>query len=68
MKTLALALGGLAAAWMAAPTVAMAAHGTIEGRTRAGWRRDAAARTPATRPVVAIPTQRRGGVDTRVPA
>jgi len=62
MKRIALALGGLAAAWVAAPSVAMARQGTIDQRTRAGWRaRAAAVRTPQPPPVVVIPTQR--GVD-----
>jgi len=63
MKTLALALGGLAAAWMAAPTVAMAAHGTVDGRTRAAWRA-----VPARGRLAVVPTQRRAPVSERIPA
>lgn len=59
MKTLALALGGLAAAWMAAPTVCLAVHGTIDGRTRAGWRDTAVRATPPPAPLVVIPSPRR---------
>ncbi len=67
MKTLALALGGLAAAWMAAPAVSVAVHGTIDDRTRAGWRDTAARPTPPT-PLVVIPSPRRGEVGTRASA
>lgn len=67
MRTLALALGGLAAAWMAAPTVCLAVHGTIDGRTRAGWRDTAARGTPPA-PLVVIPSPRRGEVGTRASA
>ncbi|PVZ04279.1 hypothetical protein [Actinomycetospora cinnamomea] len=68
MKTLALALGGLAV-WVAAPTVAMAAHGTIDQRTRAAWRARAAhAGVPAPAPVVAIPAQRGADAGTRATA
>ncbi|HWN26936.1 MAG TPA: hypothetical protein VNP37_08210 [Actinomycetospora sp.] len=67
MKTLALALGGLAAAWMAAPTVSLAVHGTIDGRTRAAWRVKARA-TPLPAPLVVIPSPRRGEVGTRASA
>ncbi|MEJ2862522.1 hypothetical protein [Actinomycetospora flava] len=63
MKTLALALGGLAAAWMAAPTVAMAAHGTVDDRTRAGWRT-----APVRERLAVVPTQRRAPVSERIPA
>ncbi|MHC1563422.1 hypothetical protein ACR9E3_31080 [Actinomycetospora sp. C-140] len=65
MKTLVLALGGLSAAWMLAPVVAMSARGTIDSRTRAACR--AAART-APPSVLAIPAQRRGDLDDRVSA
>ena len=63
MKTLALALGGLVAAWMAAPTVAMAAHGTVDGRTRAAWRA-----APVRQGLAVVPTQRRSPVAERIPA
>ncbi|MEJ2887818.1 hypothetical protein [Actinomycetospora aeridis] len=63
MKTLALALGGLAAAWMAAPTVAMAAHGTIDDRTRAACRA-----TPVRQRFAAVPAPRRAPVAERIPA
>lgn len=66
MKTLALALGGLTAAWLAAPTVAMTARGTIDERTRHAWRAVAAGSRDAA-PIVAIPAPRRG-LDDRVPA
>jgi hypothetical protein len=68
MRTLALALGGLAV-WIAAPSVAMATHGTTDQRTRAAWRARAAqagGRAPA--PVVAIPAPRGAEAGTRVPA
>jgi hypothetical protein len=63
MKTFALTLGGLAAAWMAAPTVAMAAHGTVDDRARAAWRT-----SPARPPFAAVPSQRRVPVTERIPA
>jgi hypothetical protein len=73
MKTIALALGGLAAVWMAAPAVAMTARGTIDQRTRASWRETAAASADAavaSAPghLVVIPSPRRGDLDDRVPA
>ena len=68
MKTLTLALGGLAAAWMAAPTVSLAVHGTIDGRTRAAWRVTARRATPPPAPLVVIPSPRRGEVGTRASA
>ena len=49
-----------------APAVAMAAHGTIDQRTRAAWRALPAQRA-ASPPVVVIPEPRRG-VDDCVPA
>ena len=63
MKTLALTLGGLAAAWMAAPTVAMAAHGTVDDRTRAAWRT-----APVRARFAAVPSQRRAPVSERISA
>ncbi|MFC5140749.1 hypothetical protein ACFPK1_21110 [Actinomycetospora rhizophila] len=63
MKTLALTLGGLAAAWMAAPTVAMATHGTVDDRTRAAWRAK-----PVRAPFAAVPAPRRAPVSERIPA
>lgn len=63
MKTLALALGGLAAVWMAAPTVAMAAHGTVDGRARAAWRE-----RPVRERLAAVPAQRHAPVSERIPA
>jgi hypothetical protein len=68
MKTLALALGGVAAAWIAAPAVSRAVHGTIDERTRAGWRDTAARATPSPAPLVVIPSPRRGQVGTRASA
>lgn len=65
MKTIALALGGLTAAWLAAPAVSMTARGTIDQRTCAGWR----AVTPVTTPrALTIPSPRRGDLDDRVSA
>ena len=66
MKTIALALGGLTAAWLAAPTVAMTARGTLDQRTCAGWR--ALAPVPAPRSLATIPAPRRGDLDDRVSA
>jgi hypothetical protein len=64
MKTVVLALGGAtAAAWMAVPVVSMAVRGTIDQRTLASCRR-----VPPARPVVAIPTQRRGTAGERLTA
>jgi hypothetical protein len=64
MGKLALALGGLTAAWVVAPVVAMTTRGTIDQRTRAAWRA-----TPAVvPPVPVIPAQRRGGTTERLPA
>lgn len=63
MKTLALTLGGLAAAWMAAPAVAMAAHGTVDDRIRAAWRT-----APAPQRLAVVPAQRRAPVAERIPA
>ncbi|GAA4903824.1 hypothetical protein EV188_10474 [Actinomycetospora succinea] len=63
MKTLALTLGGLAAAWMAAPTVAMVAHGTVDDRARAAWRT-----APVPRRLAVVPAQRRAPVSERIPA
>jgi hypothetical protein len=68
MKTLALALGGLAAAWMATPTVSLAVHGTIEQRTCAAWRGTAARATPPPAPLVLIPSPRRGQAGARASA
>jgi hypothetical protein len=68
MKTLALALGGLAAAWMASPAVSLAVHGSVDDRTRAGWRETAARATPPPAPLVVIPSPRRGQVGTRASA
>lgn len=65
MKALALALGGLTAAWMAVPMVAMTTRGTLDQRTLAAWRATAAA---LPEPLPAIPAPRRGDVDDRVPA
>lgn len=70
MKTIALALGGLSAAgmaaWMAAPTVMMAARGTVDQRTCAGWWD--AAPVVVARPLATIPAPRRGDLDDRVSA
>ena len=66
MKTIALALGGLAAAWVAAPAVAMAVRGTIDQRTLARWRE--VTPVPAPDAGVPIPEPRRGDVDDRVRA
>lgn len=66
MKTIALALGGLTAAWLAAPTVVMTARGTLDQRARAGWR--ALAPVPAPRSLATIPAPRRGDLDDRVSA
>ena len=68
MKTLALALGGLAAAWMAAPAVSLAVRGTVEQRTCATWRDTAARATPPPAPLVLIPSPRRGEVGARASA
>jgi hypothetical protein len=68
MKTLALALGGLAAAWMAAPAVSLAVHGTVEHRTRSTWRDTAARVIPPAAPLVLIPSPRRGQVGDRASA
>lgn len=66
MKTLVFALGGLSAAWMLAPVVAMSARGTIDSRTRAACRTAAAQAVPW--PVPTIPAQRRGDLDDRISA
>lgn len=63
MKTLTLTLGGVAAAWMAAPTVAMTVRGTLDDRARAAWR----ATCDGSRPAV-VPAQRRAPVAERLPA
>jgi len=68
MKTLALALGGLATAWLVAPAVSLSSHGTVDQRTRAGWRATAARATPPPAPLVVIPSPRRGQVGTRASA
>lgn len=65
MKTLALALGGCTAVWMAAPLVAMTARGTIDQRAHAAWRATA---PTAPQPLIGIPAPRRGDVAARVPA
>lgn len=64
MKTVVLALGGATAAWMAAPMVSMAVHGTIDQRTLAACRRA----LPAARPVVVIPSPRSGSARERLSA
>ena len=64
MTKFALALGGIAAAWMTKPFVDMAVNGTIDDRTRAAWRRT----TPGVEPVIAIPAQRSTGLDDRISA
>lgn len=65
MRTIVLALGGAAAAWVAAPVVGMTVRGTVDQRTVAGWR---SASDPAPAPLISIPAQRSGETPDRVPA
>ena len=65
MKTVVLALGGLTAAWMAAPMVSMAVCGTIDRRTLAACRRPA---VEVSGSMLVIPSPRRGSPVERIPA